>query len=32
MIDKGKAMHVVYMDFSNSFDKVPHSRVLQKCM
>jgi len=25
MIDEGKAVDVVYMDFSKAFDKVPHA-------
>ena len=29
-VDKGKAVDVVYMDFSKAFDKVPHGRLLQK--
>ena len=28
-VDEGSAV-VVYMDFSNAFDKVPHGRLLQK--
>lgn len=30
MIDEGKAVDVVYMDFSKAFDKVPHGRLVQK--
>eukprot|EP00061_Rhincodon_typus_P007464 g29184.t1 len=30
MIDDGKAVDVVYMDFSKAFDKVPHGRLVQK--
>jgi len=30
MIDEGKAMDVVYMDFSKAFDKFPHGRLVQK--
>jgi len=29
-VDEGKAVDVVYMDFSKAFDKVPHGRQLQK--
>ncbi|XP_038671336.1 uncharacterized protein LOC119975618, partial [Scyliorhinus canicula] len=29
-VDKGRAVDVVYMDFSKAFDKVPHGRLLQK--
>ena len=29
-IDEGKAVDVVYMDFSKAFDKVPHARLLEK--
>ena len=29
-VDEGKAVDVVYMDFSKAFDKVPHGRLLQK--
>ncbi|WP_260439318.1 reverse transcriptase domain-containing protein, partial [Proteus mirabilis] len=28
-VDEGKAVDVVYMDFSKVFDKVPHGRLLQ---
>ena len=30
MIDEGRAVDVVYMDFSKAFDKVPHGRLVQK--
>ena len=30
MTDKGRAVDVVYMDFSKAFDKVPHGRLVQK--
>ena len=30
MIDEGRAVGVVYMDFSKAFDKVPHGRLVQK--
>eukprot|EP00061_Rhincodon_typus_P002486 g17699.t1 len=30
MIAEGKAVDVVYMDFSKAFDKVPHGRLVQK--
>ena len=30
MIDEGKAVDVVYMDFSKAFDKVLHGRLVQK--
>ena len=30
MIDEGRAVDVVYMDFSKAFDKVPHGRLMQK--
>eukprot|EP00061_Rhincodon_typus_P004588 g22942.t1 len=29
-IDDGRAVDVVYMDFSKAFDKVPHCRLIQK--
>ena len=29
-IDKGRAVDVVYMDFSKAFDKVPHGRLVKK--
>ena len=29
-IDEGKAVDVVYMDFSKAFDKVPHGRLVKK--
>jgi len=29
-VDEGKAVDVVYMDFSKAFDKVPHGSLLQK--
>ena len=30
MVDEGRAVDVVYMDFSKAFDKVPHGRLVQK--
>ena len=30
MIDEGRAVDVVYMDFSKAFDKVLHGRLVQK--
>jgi len=30
IIDQGRAVDVVYMDFSKAFDKVPHGRLIQK--
>ena len=30
MIDEGRAVDVVYMDFTKAFDKVPHGRLVQK--
>eukprot|EP00061_Rhincodon_typus_P007013 g28259.t1 len=29
-IDESRAVDVVYMDFSNAFEKVPHGRLIQK--
>ena len=29
-VDEGKAVDVVYMDFSKAFDKVPHGRLVRK--
>jgi len=29
-IDQGRAVDVVYMDFSKAFDKVPHGKLIQK--
>ena len=29
-VDEGRAVDVVYTDFSNAFDKVPHGRLIQK--
>ena len=29
-IDEGRAVDVVYMDFSKKIDKVPHGRLVQK--
>ena len=30
MIEEGRAVDVVYMDFSKAFDKVPHGSLVQK--
>eukprot|EP00061_Rhincodon_typus_P007384 g29032.t1 len=30
IIDEGKAVDVVYMDFIKAFDKVPHGKLVQK--
>ncbi|XP_067884734.1 WD repeat-containing protein 54 isoform X2 [Heterodontus francisci] len=30
MIDEGRAVDVIYMDFSKAFDNVPHGRLVQK--
>ena len=29
-VDEGRAVDVVYMDFSKAFDKVPHGRLVRK--
>ena len=29
MIDEGRAVDVLYMDFSKAFDKAPHGRLVQ---
>ena len=31
LVDQGHSVDIVYLDFANAFDKVPHSRLLQKC-
>ena len=30
VVDEGKAMDVVYLDFSKAFDKISHSKLLLK--
>jgi len=30
LVDEGKAVDVIYMDFNKAFDTVPHSIVLEK--
>eukprot|EP00061_Rhincodon_typus_P010609 g35035.t1 len=30
VIDEGRAVDIVYMDFSKAFDKIPHGRLIQK--
>ncbi|PLS49478.1 hypothetical protein CYV29_15670, partial [Carnobacterium maltaromaticum] len=30
LIDEGRAVDVIYMDFSKAFDKVPHGRLMEK--
>ena len=30
LVDKGKAVDVVYLDFSNAFDTVPHNVLVEK--
>jgi len=30
MIDEGSSVDIIYLDFQNAFDKVPHHRLLEK--
>jgi len=30
LVDEGKAVDVIYLDFSQAFDTVPHSTLLEK--
>ena len=31
MVDQGHSVDIVYLDFAQAFDKVPHLRLIQKC-
>ena len=30
MLDEGKNVDIIYLDFANAFDKVPHHRLIGK--
>ena len=31
-LDQGKDVDIIYLDFCKAFDKVPHKRLLKRCI